>query len=452
MYDDDDRPMTLNYNFSTTPRLEYGNHLSYEQISGGTTTPSGNSSLWNEPYILAGEYVGVVVLNLLSALFSGLVLGLLSLDVTELEILKKCGTDKERKYASAIIPMRRHSNLLLCSLVLGNVIVNAGLQQLLDQLFPGIIGFVSTTICITVFGEIVPQAICARHGLAIGAKTIWVTWLVIIITFPVSYPLSLVLDCALGDEIAFVFDRERLQEYIRITKNYNNLDAQEINIITGALKIKRVTAHQIMTKMRDVFMLDLDTIVNYQTMLLIMKRGFSRIPVFEKSRRNIIGLLMVKDLALVNPYTEVTLKSLLSFYKHPIISVDEGHTLDLILNHFREGKSHMALVREHKKKELVGIVTLEDIIEEVLQVEINDETDIVTDNRELKHRPDAQIPTDLEALHAHLHDAMVRRRAKERMVGPNPSPGVNLPAVNLPTQAIATTSSGRTKNNNKATK
>ena len=363
---------------------------------------------------LAAYYAGIVGLNILSALFSGLVLGLLSLDVTELEVLKKCGTERERHYASAIIPMRRHSNLLLCSLVIGNVIVNAGLQVLLDTVFPGWIGFVSTTICLTIFGEILPQAVCARYGLAIGARTIWITWIVIILTCPVAFPLSKILDWSLGDEIAFVFDRERLQEYIRITKNYNNLDSQEVNIINGALKIKKATVAQVMTKLKDVFMLSVDTVINYQTIVICVKRGFSRIPVYAGTRRNLIGLLMVKDLALVNPHTEVPLKSLLLFYKHPIMTVDELHTLDVALNSFREGRSHLAFVRDHKKREIIGIVTLEDIIEEVLQVEINDETDIVTDNRELKHRPDAQIPSDLDIFHAPSNE----RRAQKQKINP----------------------------------
>lgn len=368
-----------------------------------------------DTYILVAIYIGIVVLNLLSALFSGLVLGLLSLDITDLEILRKCGTENERDYAAAIIPMRRHSNLLLCSLVLGNVIVNAGIQILLDSVFPGWVSFISTTICITIFGEILPQAVCARHGLAIGAKTIWITWIIIAITLPVAYPLSRVLDLVLGEEIAFVYDRERLQEYIRITKSYNNLDAQEINIITGALRIKKVTIGQVMTKLKDVFMLDLDTIINYSVMLLIVKKGFSRIPVYSKCRKNVVGLLMIRDLALVNPQSEVLLKSIILFYKHPIITVDESNTLDVVFNYFREGKSHMALVREHKKKDVIGVVTMEDIIEEVLQVEINDETDIVNDNRELKLRPDVQIPNDLEALQGYLKDAIARRKAKNRI-------------------------------------
>uniref|UniRef100_A0A6G1SP49 Metal transporter CNNM4 n=1 Tax=Aceria tosichella TaxID=561515 RepID=A0A6G1SP49_9ACAR len=364
--------------------------------------------------VIGLQYGGIVVLIFLSALFSGLVLGLLSLDVTELEILRKCGTEKERQYANTIIPMRRNSNLLLCSLVIGNVVVNSGLQWLLDSVFNGLIGFLISTICITIFGEIVPQAVCARYGLAIGAKTVWITWIVIVLTFPVAYPLSVVLDVVLGEEIAFIYDRERLQEYMKITRNYNNFDAQEVNIITGALKIKKVAVSHVMTKLKDVFMLPIETIINYQTITTIIKRGFSRVPVYERSRRNLIGVLMVKDLALVNPHVDVTLKSLIQFYKHPLILVDETHTLDIVFNHFREGKSHMAFVREHRRKDIIGIVTLEDIIEEVLQVEINDETDIVTDNRELRLRPDAQIPPDLDQLHVHLADAIARRRAKER--------------------------------------
>lgn len=353
-----------------------------------------------------------VVLNCLSAILSGLVLGLLSLDITDLEILKKCGTDTERRNASAIIPMRKFSNLLLCSLVIGQVLTNVILTNICDSMFPGILGFAITTICLTFFGEIVPQAVCARYGLCIGANTLWLTWAVILITLPISLPVSVMLDCVLGEEIAFVYDRDRLQEYIRITRQYNNLDAQEVNIITGALKIKTCTVGQVMTKLTHVFMISVTAELDFKTISTIVKKGFSRVPIYDKQRNNIVGLLMIKDLALINPTTATQMKSILTFYKHPIISVDEKHTLDLVFNHFRGGKSHMALVREHGKTNIIGIVTLEDIIEEVLQVEINDETDIITDNREMKNRPEAQIPSNLDALPLHI-DKSKRNKKKE---------------------------------------
>lgn len=75
-----------------------------------------------------------------------------------------------------------------------------------------------STIAIVIFGEIVPQAICSRHGLAVGARTVWVTKLFMGLTFPMSYPISLLLDRLLGKEIGNVYNRERLKELIKVRR------------------------------------------------------------------------------------------------------------------------------------------------------------------------------------------------------------------------------------------
>lgn len=61
------------------------------------------------------------------------------------------------------------------------------------------------------------QAVCSRHGLAIGAKTIMITKTVMAITAPLSYPISRILDAILGEEIGNVFNRERLKELVRVS-------------------------------------------------------------------------------------------------------------------------------------------------------------------------------------------------------------------------------------------
>lgn len=64
------------------------------------------------------------------------------------------------------------------------------------------------------------QAICSRHGLAVGANTIYITKFIMLITFPLAYPTSKILDVLLGEEIGNVYNRERLKELVRVSSLY----------------------------------------------------------------------------------------------------------------------------------------------------------------------------------------------------------------------------------------
>ena len=156
-------------------------------------------------------WAGIIVVSfclLLSGLFSGLNLGLMSLDTTELQIVINCGSETEREYARAILPVRKMGNYLLCSILLGNVLVNNSLTIVLDTMTGGggALAVVFATLAIVIFGEIIPQSICSRHGLAVGAFTIWLTKLFMLLTSPLSFPLSKLLDCVLGREVTTVQD------------------------------------------------------------------------------------------------------------------------------------------------------------------------------------------------------------------------------------------------------
>ncbi|XP_047497847.1 uncharacterized protein LOC125044929 [Penaeus chinensis] len=159
----------------------------------------------------------LLVLLILSGLFSGLNLGLMALDKTELKIVSNTGSPSERRYARAIEPVRRHGNFLLCTLLLGNVLVNSTLTILLDELSSGLVAVIGSTAGIVIFGEIIPQAICSRHGLAIGARTVWLVRVFMVLTGPASYPISKVLDLLLGEEIGNTYNRERLMELIKVS-------------------------------------------------------------------------------------------------------------------------------------------------------------------------------------------------------------------------------------------
>ncbi|XP_061625781.1 metal transporter CNNM2 isoform X1 [Phyllopteryx taeniolatus] len=358
------------------------------------------------------QVIFISMLLCLSGMFSGLNLGLMALDPMELQIVQNCGTEREKNYAKKIEPVRSQGNYLLCSLLLGNVLVNTTLTILLDDIAgSGLIAVVMSTIGIVIFGEIVPQAICSRHGLAVGANTIFLTKFFMLLTFPASYPVSKLLDYLLGQEIGTVYNREKLLEMLRVTDPYNDLVKEELNIIQGALELRTKTVEVVMTPLRDCFMIPGDATLDFNTMSEIMKSGYTRIPVFEGERSNIVDLLFVKDLAFVDPDDCTPLKTITKFYSHPLHFVFNDTKLDAMLEEFKKGKSHLAIVQRVNNEgegdpfyEVLGIVTLEDIIEEIIKSEILDETDLYTDNKTKKkitHRDRKQDfsafkPTDNE--------------------------------------------------------
>ena len=129
-----------------------------------------------------------------------------------------------------------------------------------------------------------------------------------------------------------------------------------------------------MTPLEDVFMISYDAVLDRPLLQTILKKGFSRIPVFKGERTNILGMIMVKNLL----EAELTDKSLIKDLKLsniPKFNVD--HSPFSIFNEFKQGKSHLGLVESVADgvRVPIGIVSLEDIIEELLQQEIIDETD-----------------------------------------------------------------------------
>ncbi|XP_034974049.2 metal transporter CNNM4 isoform X2 [Zootoca vivipara] len=351
------------------------------------------------------QVILICFLLVLSGMFSGLNLGLMALDPMELRIVQNCGTEKEKRYARRIEPIRRKGNYLLCSLLLGNVLVNTTLTILLDDLIgSGLGAVVASTTGIVIFGEIVPQALCSRHGLAVGANTIVVTKFFMLLTFPLSFPVSKLLDCVLGQEIGTVYNREKLVEMLKVTEPYNDLVKEELNMIQGALELRTKTVETVMTPLHDCFMINSDAILDFNTMSEIMESGYTRIPVFEEERSNIVDILYVKDLAFVDPDDCTTLKTITKFYNHPVHFVFHDTKLDAMLEEFKLGKSHLAIVQKVNNEgegdpfyEVLGLVTLEDVIEEIIKSEILDESDMYTDNRSRKRVNNQKSKRDFSA-------------------------------------------------------
>uniref|UniRef100_A0A8D2Q5H2 Metal transporter n=1 Tax=Varanus komodoensis TaxID=61221 RepID=A0A8D2Q5H2_VARKO len=363
------------------------------------------------PGTAAAVALGALVLLALSALFSGLRLAVLSLDPMELRVLRNSGSAAEREQARKVEAARGRGGsgtYLLCTLLLGQAGANAALagwlcaalqagHSPLPEASQGV-PWVPVLLCTSVVflgGEVLPYSVCSRHGLAIAAHTLFLTRLLMAATFPICYPLSLLLDWALHQELSTFSTRERLLETLRDADPHGDLVSEELAMVQGALELRTKVVEDILTPLSDCFMLRSDATLDFATISEILRSGYTRIPVYEGERRdNIVDLLFVKDLAFVDPDDCTPLQTVTRFYHRPLHCVFHDTRLDALLEEFKKGKSHLAIVQRVNNEgegdpfyEVMGIVTLEDVIEEIIKSEILDETDLYTENHKKERAP-----------------------------------------------------------------
>ncbi len=376
------------------------------------------------------EIVLIIVLICLSGLFSGLTLGLLGLDPIGLEIIMS-GNTKDSIYARSILPIRKKGNQLLCTLLLGNVLVNSALSIIMADITSGIIGLVLSTTIIVIFGEIIPQSTCSRYSLLIGYKTRWITHFLLIILFPIAFPMSFILDKFFGNEVGMIYSNTELKRLVKIheTEQLAELQTNVANIMTGALNLETKFVKDVMMPWDNVYKININDRLNFETLLEIFKKGYSRIPVFSDNSNEdveIVGILFVKELILLDPEDEIPVSSIINTFEHQILKVATDYKLNIMLNDFCSGKGHIAIVKEKTTNNMglfteknVGILTLEDLLESILQVDIIDETDIALNrNKQDKYRkfdmnklklfdyrrkkPDFISPQEIKAVVHHL--------------------------------------------------
>ncbi|KAJ8762332.1 hypothetical protein K2173_007490 [Erythroxylum novogranatense] len=305
---------------------------------GSDSTGCCGADFWLYLAVIAG-------LVAFAGLMAGLTLGLMSLGLVDLEVLIKSGRSPDRIHAGKIYPVVKNQHLLLCTLLIGNSLAMETLPIFLNKLVPPFAAILISVTLILMFGEILPQAICTRYGLTVGAAVAPLVRVLLFIFYPVSYPISKVLDWMLGKGHAVLLRRAELKTFVNFHGNEagkgGDLTHDETTIITGALELTEKTAKDAMTPIAKAFSLDLDATLNLETLNEIMTMGHSRVPVYSAKRTNIIGLVLVKNLLAVDPEDAVPLKRMII---RKIPRVSEDMPLYDILNEFQKGHSHLAVV------------------------------------------------------------------------------------------------------------
>lgn len=160
-----------------------------------------------------------VLLVCLAGVFSGLTLGILSQDEFNLEILKRAGkTDRIKRSAEKLLPLVRHYHRVLVTLVVSNMIAAEALPVFMDHVVSPLTAVLLSVTAILIFGEIIPQAICARYGLHIAASPIirWPLNVLLIVFMPINVPIGFLLDLILGKPKLELHTEEELFAVIEI--------------------------------------------------------------------------------------------------------------------------------------------------------------------------------------------------------------------------------------------
>ncbi|BGP56244.1 cell agglutination protein Mam3 [Rhodotorula sphaerocarpa] len=339
-------------------------------------TPPGSTAFWWKLGLSAG-------LVLLGGVFAGLTLGLMGLDLVNLQVLSTSGDEQEQKDASKVMRLlERGRHWVLVVLLLSNVVVNESLPIFLDSILGGGLGAVilSTTL-IVIFGEIIPQSICARHGLRIGAFAAPFVLALMYIEFPIAYPIAKLLDRLLGEEQGVTYKKAELKTFVGLHRQFGEetLNDDEVTIISSVLELGDKNVADIMTPLEDIYSLPVDTKLSQRVVDQILASGHSRIPIHAQGdTTDFVGMLIVKKLISYDPEDE---RQIGDFSLSVLPETGPDSTCLDVLNYFQQGRSHILLVSETPGEPggALGVVSLEDVIEEMIGEEIIDETDLYID-------------------------------------------------------------------------
>lgn len=351
-------------------------------------------------------YLSVAIfLVLLGGVFAGLTIALMGQDETYLQVIATSGDGSERRHAEKVLKLlNKGKHWVLVTLLLSNVITNETLPIVLDRsLGGGWPAVVSSTVLIgelipdswrgytgvdvletVIFGEIAPQSVCVRYGLSIGAFMAPFVLILMWLMCPVAWPTAKLLDWLLGEDHGTMYKKAGLKTLVTLHKTLGTgagerLMEDEVTIINSVLDLKEKPVGDIMTPMQDVFTMSADTILDERMMDTILSQGYSRIPIYApENPRNFIGMLLVKILITYDPEDCKRVRD----FALATLPETAPHTSCLdIINFFQEGKSHMVLVSDFpgQDKGALGVVTLEDVIEELIGEEIIDESDVFVD-------------------------------------------------------------------------
>lgn len=333
---------------------------------------------------MIAELLALIALLFLSAFFSGSEIALFSSNKIRIRKLMEEGN----KSAEVVNWLLEHPNRLLATILVGNNIVNISATVLATSLAINLFGSTglgiatgAMTFLILVFGEITPKGFAAKNAERIALIVARPMYLLVNLLFPLVRFLTMLTNFmikAIGGEpkeVSPFITEEEIKMLVEMGEEEGVIEREEKEMINSVFEFGDKNAREVMIPRISMDAIDVNSTLE-EALKAALKTRHSRLPVYEGSMDNIVGMLHSKDLLhyIRERRYEGTVREIL----RPVHYVPENKRLDDLLKEFQKTKTHMAIVVDEYGG-TAGLVTLEDILEEIVG-EILDEYDAVETN------------------------------------------------------------------------
>lgn len=322
------------------------------------------------------EIVSLVGCFLLSGVFSGSEAVLMSINLDRARQIIEEGGSKGK----ALDYMIERPNEFLTTILVGNNVVNIFASSLMTTITARIFSSDSigiavgiTTFVILIFGEIIPKTFARTHAEKLSVVTIRFLQMFYICLFPVIKGIVWFITTFLGENAELtgrLITKLDIEYMVQKAEKENTIDSKQVDLLHSVLDFPKIKVKDIMISRQKIKYIKLDS--TYDDVLKIVKEDtHSRFPVCDGELENMKGFLHVKELVFLDQDQRSDF-SIESHLKKPFF-VYEHMKIQAVFDHMNRKKVHLALVKDENGL-IVGIITLEDIVEEIFG-EIQDEHD-----------------------------------------------------------------------------
>ncbi len=331
----------------------------------------------------------LLVLLVLSGFFSGAEIALFSLGAEKIQAMKnRAKSPKRVAKIEKLERMKANSSRLLVTILIGNNVVNIASTSLATILAVQwaetagaesdttmLVGLVTgvMTFLILFFGEITPKALANKYSLGFSLIAAPILRVLQIMLSPIVIPLASMVDAfASKSEPEHGLSEDELKAAIELSAKEGKIIHGEKELVEKALEFDEHTVGSIMTPRSKIYFMEDDTPVS-EGIQQIGDVKFSRIPIFHETHDQIIGILTIHAIIQSLGDPEINQKNVANLSLINPLKVPPMMKIHSLLKEFQDKKIHMALVYDEHGG-LVGLITMEDILEEVFG-EIRDEQD-----------------------------------------------------------------------------